>query len=176
MHTRRNVNDFIVIFMVVITMAIANKSSYADANIPDINGLAHICVFTSDMTKALAFYTDTLGFEVVHRTHLDSGYGFGLVRRGSCIIELLQPDDVNKVKSRTTGPIDHIALEVKDINTVVAKLKAKGVSFSTSIIDDPKMMGGVRIAFFKGASGEVFELFEYLKPVPGMHDTKAKKD
>ncbi len=175
LRKRRDVNGFIVVFMVVITMAIVNKSSFADANIPDINGLAHICVFTSDMTKALAFYTDTLGFEVVHRTHLDSGYGFGLVRRGSCIIELLQPDDVNKVKSRTTGPIDHIALEVKDINTVVAKLKAKSVSFSTPIIDDPKMMGGVRIAFFKGASGEVFELFEYLKPIPTIHNTKAAK-
>jgi catechol 2,3-dioxygenase-like lactoylglutathione lyase family enzyme len=157
-------------------MAIADKSSFADANIPDINGLAHICVFTSDMSKALVFYTDTLGFEVVHRTHLDSGYGFGIVRRGSCIIELLQPDDVNKVKSRTTGPIDHIALEVKDINTVVAQLKAKGVSFSTPIIDDPNLMGGVRIAFFKGTSGEVFELFEYLKPVPAIHNTKAAKD
>jgi catechol 2,3-dioxygenase-like lactoylglutathione lyase family enzyme len=176
MRKKRNVNNFVLIFMVVITMAIANKSSFADVNTPDINGLAHICVFTSDMSKALAFYTDTLGFEVVHRTHLDSGYGFGLVRRGSCIIELLQPDDVNKVKSRTTGPIDHIALEVKDINTVVAKLKAKGVSFSTPIIDDPNMMGGVRIAFFKGASGEVFELFEYLKPVPALHGAKAKKE
>jgi catechol 2,3-dioxygenase-like lactoylglutathione lyase family enzyme len=128
------------------------------------------------MSKALAFYTDTLGFEVVHRTHLDSGYGFGIVRRGSCIIELLQPDDVNKVKSRTTGPIDHIALEVKDINDAVARLKAKGVSFFTPIIDDPNLMGGVKIAFFKGTSGEVFELFEYLKPVPALHDTQAKKD
>ncbi len=162
--------------MVVIIMAIANKFSFADANIPDINGLAHICVFTSDMSKALAFYTDTLGFEVVHRTHLDSGYGFGLVRRGSCVIELLQPDDANQMKSRASRPIDHIAIEVKDINTVVAKLKAKGVSFSTPIIDDPNMMGGVRIAFFTGASGEVFELFEYLKPVPFLHDIQAKKD
>ena len=157
-------------------MAITNQSSFADANTPDINGLAHICVYTRDMSKSLVFYIDTLGFDVVHRTHLDSGYGFAMVRRGSCIIELLEPDDVNKVKSRTTGPIDHIALEVKDINTVVAKLKAKGVSFSTPIIDDPKMMGGVRIAFFKGTSGEVFELFEYLKPVPALHDTQAKKD
>ena len=179
MRTRRNVNDFIVIFMVVITMAITNKPSFAnakDTNIPDINGLAHICVFTSDMSKALTFYTDTLGFEVVHRTHLDSGYGFGLVRRGSCIIELLEPDGANQMKSRASRPIDHIAIEVKDINTVVAKLKAKGVSFSTPIIDDPNMMGGVRIAFFTGASGEVFELFEYLKPVPAIHDAKAAKD
>ena len=176
MRTRRNVNYFIVIFMVVIIMAIANKSSFADSNIPEITGLAHICVFTSDMSKSLAFYTDTLGFEVVHRTHLDSGYGFGMVRRGSCIIELLQPDDANQMKTRESRPIDHIAIEVKDINTVVAKLKAKGISFFTPIIDDPNLMGGVRIAFFKGTSGEVFELFEYLKYVPVLHDAQAKKD
>jgi catechol 2,3-dioxygenase-like lactoylglutathione lyase family enzyme len=176
MRTKRNVNDFIVISVMVITMAIADKSSKADANIPDINGLAHICIFTGDMSRSLAFYTDTLGFDVVHRTHLDSGYGFSIVRRGSCIIELLQPDDANQMKSRESRPIDHIALEVKDINTVVAKLRAKGINFFTPIIDDPNLMGGVRIAFFKGASGEVFELFEYLKSVPALHDTKAKKD
>jgi glyoxylase I family protein len=160
MRTKRNVNNFIVLFIVVIIMAASDKSSKADANIPDINGLANICIFTGDMSKSLTFYTDTLGFNVVHRTHLDSGYGFSIVRRGSCIIELLQPDDANQMKSRQERPIDHIALEVKDINAVVAGLKAKGISFFTPIIDDPNLMGGVRIAFFKGTSGEVFELFE----------------
>jgi catechol 2,3-dioxygenase-like lactoylglutathione lyase family enzyme len=162
--------------MVVIAMAAADKSSKADTNVPDINGLAHICIFTGDMSKALAFYTDTLGFDVVHRTHLDSGYGFSIVRRGSCIIELLQPDDANQMKSRESHPIDHVALEVKDINAVVATLKAKGISFFTPIVDDPNLMGGVRIAFFKGASGEVFELFEYLKPVPALQGIQVKKD
>ena len=176
MLKRRNVNNFIVIFIVVITMAIVNKSSFADANIPDINGLAHICVYTRDMSKSIVFYTDTLGFEVVHRTRLDSGFGFAMVRRGSCIIELLEPEDVNKVKPRTGGVIDHVALEVKDINTVFAQLKAKNVSFTTPIINDPNLMGGVRIAFFKGPSGESFELFEYLKPIPALHNTKAAKD
>jgi catechol 2,3-dioxygenase-like lactoylglutathione lyase family enzyme len=162
--------------MAVITVVASNKSSKADTNIHDINGLAHICVFTGDMSKAVAFYTDTLGFDVVHRAHLDSRYDFSIVRRGSCIIELLQPDDANQMKSRESHPIDHIALEVKDINTVVAGLKAKGVNFFTPIIDDPNLMGGVRIAFFKGASGEVFELFEYLKPVPALQGAQAQKD
>jgi lactoylglutathione lyase len=142
------VNGFSIIFMVVITMAVANQFSFADANIPDINGLAHICVYTRDMSKSLDFYTNTLGFDVVHRTHLDSGYGFAMVRRGSCIIELLEPEDVNKVKPRTGGVIDHIALEVKDINTVFAKLKAKGVSFFTPIVDDPNLMGGSKNSVF----------------------------
>jgi len=167
MRTRRNVNDFIVIFMVVIIMAIANQSSFADANTPDINGLAHICVYTRDMSKSLVFYTDTLGFDVVHRAHLDSGYSFAMVRRGSCIIELLEPEDVNKIKPRTGGVIDHIALEVKDINTVFAKLKAKGVSFFTPIIDDPNLMGGVRIAFFRGAFRRVIRAVRISQAHPG---------
>jgi lactoylglutathione lyase len=176
MRISRIVNSFTVILLVALTVALSNQPSFADANTPDINGLAHICVYTRDMSKSLVFYTDTLGFDVVHRTHLDSGYGFAMVRRGSCIIELLEPEDVNKIKPRTGGVVDHIALEVKDINTVFAKLKAKGVSFFTPIIDDPNLMGGVRIAFFRGPSGESFELFEYLKPVPAIHGTKAAKD
>ena len=176
MRISRNANSFTSILLVAVTMAVADQPSFADANTPDIKGLAHICVYTRDMSKSLVFYTDTLGFEVVHRTRLDSGFGFAMVRRGSCIIELLEPEDVNKVKPRTGGVIDHIALEVKDINTVFAKLKAKGVSFSTPIIDDSNLMGGVRIAFFRGPSGESFELFEYLKPVPAIHDIKAAKD
>ena len=174
MSTGRYTNNFIVIFMVLLTMAAANQSSFADANIPDINGLAHICIYTRDMQKSLVFYTDTLGFELVHRTRLDAGFGFAMVRQGSCIIELLEPEDVNKVKPRTGGVIDHVALEVKDINAVFAKLKAKGVSFTTPIIDDPNLMGGVRIAFFRGPSGESFELFEYLKPVRTIHNISDK--
>jgi lactoylglutathione lyase len=175
MNAGRSINGFMAVLVAVIVGAV-HQFAFADANAPDINGLAHICVYTRDMTKSLVFYTDALGFEVVHRTRLDSGFGFAMVRRGSCIIELLEPEDVNKVKPRTGGVIDHVALEVKDINTVFAKLKAKGVSFSTPIIDDPNLMGGVRIAFFRGPSGESFELFEYLRPVPAIHNIKAKKD
>jgi lactoylglutathione lyase len=175
MCTGCNVNSFIAAFTVVIIGA-ANQSSFADSNTPDINGLAHICVYTKDMSKSLVFYTDTLGFDVIHRTRLDSGFGFLMVRRGSCIVELLEPEDVNKFKPRASGAIDHIALEVKDINSVFAKFKAKGVSFTTPIIDDPNLLGGVRIAFFRGPSGESFELFEYLKPVPAIYGTQQKKD
>jgi lactoylglutathione lyase len=177
MCTGRSINGFvlILILMMVVIMA-ADQSLLADVNTPDINGLAHICIYTRDMEKSLVFYTDTLGFNLVHRTRLDAGFGFAMVRQGSCIIELLEPEDVNKVKPRTGGVIDHVALEVKDINAVYTKLKSKGVGFTTPIIDDPNLMGGVKIAFFRGPSGESFELFEYLKPLPATHDAKPAKD
>jgi catechol 2,3-dioxygenase-like lactoylglutathione lyase family enzyme len=157
-----------------IVVSAENSTKAGDVNTPLITGMAHICIFTRDIQKSVDFYTGTLGFELFHRTHLDSGYDFAIVKRGSCIIELLEPKDVEKTPPRPTGVIDHIALQVNDINTVVTQLKAKGVHFNTGIIDDPNLMGGVKIAFFSAPGGETFELFQYLKPVPGL--TAINKD
>jgi lactoylglutathione lyase len=148
----------------------------ADANTPDIKGLAHICIYTKDIQKSLKFYTETLGFELIHQTELTSGFKFVLVKRGSCIIELLEPIDITKAKHRTIGAIDHIALEVADINKAFEQLKAKGITFYLPVTEDPNLFGGVKIAFFGGPAGETFELFEYLKPVPGLHDNLAAKN
>jgi lactoylglutathione lyase len=145
----------------------------ADANTPDIKGLAHICVYTRDIQESLKFYTETLGFKLIHQTELQSGFKFVLVRKGSCIIELLEPKDVARSRQRSTGVIDHIALEVADINKAFEQLKAKGISFHMPVTEDPNLFGGVKIAFFRGPSGEIFELFEYLRPVPGLNDTSA---
>jgi catechol 2,3-dioxygenase-like lactoylglutathione lyase family enzyme len=148
----------------------------SDANTPDIKGLAHICIYTKNIDESVKFYTETLGFKLIHRTELQSGFKFAIVRQGTCIIELLEPKDVARSTQRLTGVIDHIALVVDDINKAVEQLKAKNVSFKTGIMDDPNLFGGVRIAFFRGPSGETFELFEYLHPVPGLYEMPAAKN
>lgn len=84
----------------------------ADANSVGITGLAHICIYTKDIQKSLKFYTDTLGFGLIHQTELASGFKFVLVRKGSCIIELLEPKDVAKIAPWPTGVINHVALEI----------------------------------------------------------------
>jgi catechol 2,3-dioxygenase-like lactoylglutathione lyase family enzyme len=158
-------------FLAAATILSAQRMALAsDSNTPDIKGLAHICIYTRNIQKSVDFYTDTLGFNLVHRTHLDSGFDFAIVKRGCCIIELLEPKNVDKTPPRPTGVIDHIALIVEDINKTVDQLKAKGVHFNTGIIDDPNLMGGVKIAFFSAPGGETFELFQYLKPIPGLTD------
>ena len=70
MSTRRDIS---IIFTAAVIIAISVKSAKADANSPDINGLAHICVYTKDIAKSLVFYTDTLGFELIHNYHPVSG-------------------------------------------------------------------------------------------------------
>jgi len=153
------------------TIVSAQRTALAsDANTPDITGLAHICIYTKNIDESVKFYTETLGFKLVHRTELQSGFKFAIVRQGTCIIELLEPKNVDKTPPRPTGVIDHIALIVDDINKTVDQLKAKGVHFNTGIIDDPNLMGGVKIAFFSAPGGETFELFQYLKPIPGLTD------
>ena len=166
----------LILGLLAATITSTGSFAFADANTPAIKGLAHICVYTKDIAKSLAFYTDTLGFKLIHQTNLDSGFKFVMVRQGTCIIEILEPKDANKTPPRTDGVIAHIALEVTDINATFENLKAKGVKFNTAVMEDPNIFGGVKIAFFRGPSGETFELFQYLRPVPGLTDTPAKKE
>jgi len=177
MFTGRIRNCLAKLLLSAAAILSAERSALAsDANTPGIKGLAHICIYTKNNQEAVKFYTEILGFKLIHQTELQSGFKFAIVRQGTCIIELLEPKDVARSTQRLTGVIDHIAIEVDDINNAYENLKAKNVSFKTGVMDDPNLFGGVRIAFFRGPSGETFELFEYLQPVPGLHDAPAAKN
>jgi lactoylglutathione lyase len=130
-----------------------------------IKGLAHIGVHTADMEKSIQFYTEILGFELLHQKDLVNPNGttrLGFVNVGGLVIELIQPADVSGVKERKAGIIDHIAIEVKDIDQVILKLKAKGVEFNSAEKGVNKtLFNGISNIFFKGPNGESLELFQY---------------
>ena len=118
-----------------------------------------------DLARARQFYEGKLGFKPKEETKGGVVYEFA---GGTACFLYVTPNAGTSQASQAFWDVD-------DVDDLIEQLKAKGVKFSTPIIDDPNMMGGVRIAFFTGASGEVFELFEYLKPVPCLHDNKAVK-
>jgi lactoylglutathione lyase len=125
-----------------------------------LKGLAHIGVFTADMDKSLEFYCKTLGMELFYSCDM-SKLKLGFVKAGSCIIELIAPDDYSG--GRGEGVVAHIAIEVEDIRDVVAALKAKGVKFNTedvSVLPQLFPTGSTNI-FFNGPNGESLELYEY---------------
>lgn len=130
-----------------------------------MKGLAHIGVHTADMEKSIQFYTEVLGLELTHQKDLVRPNGttrLAFVNAGSLIIELIQPADVSGVKERKAGIVDHIAIEVDDIDHVIQSLKEKGVEFNTpekSVMKD--LFNGVSNIFFKGPNGESLELFQY---------------
>jgi catechol 2,3-dioxygenase-like lactoylglutathione lyase family enzyme len=132
-------------------------------------GLAHICIFTLNLEKSVSFYTDNLHFQKVYETYVvkdDGNIKYAVVKLNNCVIELLEPDNKDNIKLGNEGIIAHIALEVKNLKTVVADLKTKNVEFTTDIFAFDKLLNGVEGAFIKGPSGELIELFEYKNKKP----------
>jgi len=79
------------------------------------------------------------------------------------VIELLEPSDKSLAKQGNAGSVDHIAIEVKNLDELVSQLKAKGIEFETEKpIKLEKLFNGAQVIFFRGPSGERLELFEFL--------------
>lgn len=128
------------------------------ANEAKITGLAHIGIKVQDMAASLKFYTEVLGFEKTGEQMFGTSH-LAFLNIGTCLIELIQGA---QYEERTAGQVDHIALEVKGIEELVARLKAQGVHFlSEEAVTAPTLLDGVKNIFFVGPDGERFEFFEY---------------
>ncbi len=130
-----------------------------------IKGLAHVCVVTKDISKSKQFYTEVLGFEVVHENNLYADAGaiaLCFVKKGDISLELAQ--FMFEVPERSTGYHDHISFLVDDIDDKVESLKLKGVVFETEkpLDMDNLFEHGCRGIAFSGPDGERLELTEIL--------------
>ncbi len=120
-------------------------------------GLHHIGVMVRDIEASKAFYLGTLGFSLIDEAD-NNGAKLALIGVGSCVIELIQRPDH---EPRPAGIIDHIAIAVEDIDTLVCKLIEKQVVFETNAIGVfPHLFGGLKNIFFAGPDGERLEFFE----------------
>lgn len=124
-----------------------------------LKGLAHIGLCVLDMDKSKAFYQDTLGFELTDEATLPNGVKLAFLHIGSCLLELVYTPGR---EAREAGVVDHIAIEVEDIETVVCKLIEKGVKFLSDEIGEADIQGGIKNIFFTGPDGERLEFFEFL--------------
>ena len=129
----------------------------------DIKGLAHIGVFLDDIDKSVAFYTDILGFECYHRVDIEENGGItriAFVKKGTCIIEIVQPGNAG---GKADGRVNHIAMQVEDIDAQMAILKQKGIVFETeSAVTLPAIFNGVKYAMFRGPDNERLEIMQLL--------------
>ncbi|WP_243426509.1 VOC family protein [Caldicoprobacter guelmensis] len=131
-----------------------------------IEGLYHIGVYTKNIERSMEFYIEILGFDkewqgIVNHPTMGK-IPVAVVKKGNCIIELVQPSDA-KLVSQQAGPVQHVALRVSDIDKVVKLLKSKGVNFTPDYIEEiPTFWNGIRHTFIYGPSGERIELVEEL--------------
>jgi catechol 2,3-dioxygenase-like lactoylglutathione lyase family enzyme len=142
----------------------------------------HTVLLVSDFDRALRFYCDTLGFELVTRDDdrrgpfLDQMFNvegvvikLALVRGGGEILEIIEPvappQIVEHDGSDKRYGIARLGFEVDGIEQLVADLSAKGVEFISDIVDmTVGHYAGGKVVFFRDPDGILLELQQPAVP------------
>ena len=130
-----------------------------------IKRINHIAIIVPDLESALAFWRDTLGLDLTHTEDVPSQESLvAFLPVGEGEVELVKPTTETSGAAKflaKRGPgLHHIALEVDDLEAMLARLKAKGVRLINDI--PVEAAGGNRAAFIhpESASGVLVELYE----------------
>jgi 4-hydroxyphenylpyruvate dioxygenase-like putative hemolysin len=109
---------------------------------PTYARIDHIAIAVKDLESAIAFYVDVLGFKLIRRLQVRgkrTGMLSAEIEHNGIKFVLCQGTEQESQVSRLIsafGPgVAHIALEVDDVHSTVEQLRAKGLSFDTSVIE-----------------------------------------
>ena len=117
----------------------------------------HVEMITGDIEKILSFYTDILGFNLISRNKSDSPIvgEFVFVELGGTVMEILVArNPASTTKEQWQTGFYRIALEVEDMDKILAYLKEKGVTIS----QEPTSLEAPRYAAIMDPEGHSIEL------------------
>ena len=122
-----------------------------------IKKIAHTCIFAHDLDATEKFYRDVLGIEVIFR-FMKAGklIGYYLDAGGATHIEVFQKTDSLFAE---TNQINHICLEVTNMDEAIAQVLAHGVS----ALDKKLGVDGTWQSWLADPNGVKIELFEYTE-------------
>ena len=123
-----------------------------------LNGQEHIGLPTSSVKDTIAFYEE-LGFKVIYETKLDDLDVAFLELKGMVIETYTSKDPAMK-----TGSIDHIAINVSDIEACFKIANERGYRLADDgvICELPFFSNGVRFFKIIGINEEVIEFSQKL--------------
>jgi methylmalonyl-CoA/ethylmalonyl-CoA epimerase len=130
-----------------------------------IKSINHVAVVVDDMEKALSFWRDALGMQLheLRDVPAEKSQVAFLPLAGS-EVELVMPTSedsgIAKYLAKRGPGMHHICLEVDDIVTMLAQLRAKGIRL---INEEPRTgADGKKYAFIhpESTSGVLVELYE----------------
>jgi methylmalonyl-CoA/ethylmalonyl-CoA epimerase len=132
---------------------------------PQIKQINHVAIVVEDIDESLAFWRDALGIEMHELRDVPAEKSkVAFLPVAGSEIELVQPtsDDsgIAKYLAKRGQGMHHVCLEVDDIDSMLAQLKAKGVRL---INEQPKTASdGKRYAFIhpESSSGVLVELYQ----------------
>lgn len=129
-----------------------NLNNYSD-------GVQHIGIPSSDVDATIWFYT-SLGFEpVLITSNKPNDDKVAFLKLGNLIIESYGNHDTVK----KAGAIDHIAIDVKNIDELYEKIKADGHRFAEPGVQSlPFWENGIKYFIILGPDDEKIEFCEKL--------------
>jgi len=122
-----------------------------------VASIDHVHIHASDPAKTIEFYESFFGARVI-REFETLGRKLTIMSLGekSKLSILHIPPAVEKPKPEMAS-IDHIGIEVENIEELIDRLKEKGVSFPVDLAQSPS---GAKIAFCLGPDNVYLELIE----------------
>ena len=118
-----------------------------EMNLKDqMNGVQHVGVPTNDIETTIKFY-EALGFKIA------------FLKLGNLVIETYE----NKAAKMESGAIDHVAIDVKDVEKVHELVTAAGLNTTNDEVHFlPFWENGVKFFTIEGPNKEKVEFSQYL--------------
>ena len=125
----------------------------------ELNGIQHIGIPTNDIEESIRFY-ETLGFEAAFRTvNTQANEKVAFLKLSSLVIETYE----NKAAKMQAGAIDHVAIDVKNIEAVYECINEAGLNTTNDTLHYlPFWENGVRFFTIEGPNKEKVEFSQYL--------------
>ena len=122
-------------------------------------GIQHIGIPTNDIEKTIAFYKE-LGFETALQTiNKEADEKVAFLKLKTLVIETYE----NKAAKFESGAIDHVAIDVNDIEEVYQYISEKKLNTTNDTIHFlPFWNNGVRFFTIEGPNMEKIEFSQYL--------------
>ena len=124
-----------------------------------LNGVQHIGIPTNDIEKTIEFY-QKLGFEIAFQTvNEEANEKVAFLKLHTLFIETYE----NKAAAMQAGAVDHIAIDVKDIEKVYSMIDRAGLNSTQDTIHFlPFWEKGVKFFTIEGPNKEKVEFSQYL--------------
>lgn len=119
-------------------------------------GVQHIGIPTNDIEKTIAFY-ESLGFTTIYRV-ANGDELVAFLQMHNLVIETYQ----NYKAVMQDGAINHIAIDVKNIEPLFQTVKEKGFTVLEGICSLPFWQNGIRYFIIEGPNHERIEFCEKL--------------
>ena len=136
----------------------------------NLMGVDHLGIPVVDIDHANRWYAEKLDFKLLHEPTISTPEGvirFSFLERDGLMVEFYQRlgEAREEVRTRKDGHIDHFAIDVVDVRRGIKELTAKNIEIDPDTKDGPVVLDtvfskGVQYVFFRGPTGERFELNE----------------